>query len=54
MPATAEISGATVTVSAVGVTEPASVRLGWKSDSNCNLVNSAGLPALPFQATIGK
>ena len=52
VPATAEISGAKVIVSAVGVTAPVSVRLGWAPDSNCNLVNSAGLPAMPFQAAV--
>jgi sialate O-acetylesterase len=52
VPATAEILGAKTTVSAAGVTGPAAVRLGWKSDSNCNLVNSAGLPAMPFSAAV--
>ena len=52
VPATAEILGAKVTVSAAGVTVPAAVRLGWKSDSNCNLVNSAGLPAMPFSSAV--
>jgi len=52
VPATAEISGSKVIVSAVGVTAPVSVRLGWAPDSNCNLVNSAGLPAMPFQAAV--
>jgi sialate O-acetylesterase len=52
VPATAEISGAKVIVSAAGVTAPVSVRLGWKPDSNCNLVNSAGLPAMPFSSAV--
>jgi sialate O-acetylesterase len=52
VPATAEISGAKVIVSTPGVTVPVSVRLGWKSDSNCNLVNSAGLPSMPFLAVV--
>lgn len=52
VPASAEVSGDKVIVSAPGVSQPASVRLGWKPDSNCNLINSAGLPALPFTATI--
>ncbi|MEK0447902.1 MAG: hypothetical protein RL088_170 [Verrucomicrobiota bacterium] len=52
LPAKAEISGAKVIVSADGIAEPRTVRLGWKSDSNCNLTNSAGLPAMPFTATI--
>lgn len=52
VPATAEISGTKVTVTAPGVNQPASVRLGWKPDSNCNLVNSEGLPAMPFSAAV--
>lgn len=47
--AIARISDATVTLTAPGVDHPVSVRLGWKPDSNCNLINSAGLPALPFR-----
>ena len=53
VPATAEVAGARVVVTAAGVAEPAAVRLGWRSDSDCNLVNSAGLPALPFTAAVG-
>jgi sialate O-acetylesterase len=41
-----------VVVSADGVQSPAAVRLGWAPDSNCNLVNSAGLPAFPFSSRI--
>ena len=52
VPATAEIDRDRVIVSAAAVAEPAQVRLGWRPDSNCNLVNSAGLPALPFTATV--
>lgn len=52
VPANAEITGAKVTVSAAGISQPASVRLGWTSDSNCNLVNSDGLPALPFTTAV--
>ncbi len=52
VPAKAEITGATVAVSADGVDQPTSVRFGWKPDSNCNLVNSAALPAMPFSATV--
>ncbi len=52
VPATAEISGPQVTITAPGIPQPTTVRLGWKLDSNCNLINSDGLPALPFTATI--
>jgi len=54
VPATAEIDANRVIVSAAAVAEPAKVRLGWQSDSNCNLVNSAGLPALPFLAAVSE
>jgi sialate O-acetylesterase len=52
VPARADISGATVTVASEGVAAPVTVRLGWRCDSNCNLTNSAGLPALPFSAPV--
>ncbi len=52
VPATAEIDGDRVLVSADAVAEPAQVRLGWQANSNCNLVNGAGLPALPFTAAV--
>jgi sialate O-acetylesterase len=52
LPAKAEISGAKVMVSAAGVATPVSVRLGWTPDSNCNLVNSENLPAMPFSAIV--
>jgi hypothetical protein len=50
--AKAELNGAKVIVTAAGVDSPTAVRLGWKSDSNCNLTNSAGLPAMPFTAMV--
>jgi hypothetical protein len=50
--AKAEISGAKGIISAAGVSPPVTVRLGWAPDSNCNLVNSAGLPAMPFTAKV--
>lgn len=51
--AQATLSAEQVALAAEGIGEPASVRLGWTADSNCNLVNSAGLPAMPFSAAIG-
>jgi sialate O-acetylesterase len=51
-PAVAECRGDRMIVTANDVSEPAEVRLGWRPDSNCNLTNSAGLPALPFTAVI--
>jgi len=47
--ATAAIDGQNVIVSAAGVSTPQQVRFGWHKVANPNLVNSAGLPASPFQ-----
>lgn len=47
--ATAAIDGKTVVVSAEGVDSPKQVRFGWHKLANPNLINSAGLPASPFQ-----
>ena len=32
-----------------GIDEPVAVRYAWAADPDCNLVNSAGLPASPFR-----
>ena len=47
--ATAEIDGATVVVHAAEVPAPKHVRFAWHKVAQPNLVNSAGLPASPFQ-----
>ena len=47
--ATATVDGNSVIVSADAVTKPTQVRFGWHKLANPNLVNSAGLPASPFQ-----
>ncbi len=47
--AKAEIAGGDVVVSADGVKSPTQVRFGWHKLANPNFVNSAGLPASPFQ-----
>ncbi|MCP4099714.1 MAG: 9-O-acetylesterase, partial [Planctomycetaceae bacterium] len=47
--AEATIEGNTVVVSASAVKSPKTVRFGWRKITNPNLVNSAGLPASPFQ-----
>ena len=47
--AVAEIDGHTVVVHADGVETPTHVRFGWHKVAQPNLVNSAGLPASPFQ-----
>jgi sialate O-acetylesterase len=47
--AQAMVDGKTIVVSAEGVRNPKVVRFGWRKIANPNLVNSAGLPASPFQ-----
>jgi sialate O-acetylesterase len=47
--AEARIDGDTVLLSAPTVAAPVAVRYGWGDDPTCNLVNRAGLPALPFR-----
>ncbi len=47
--ADAEIKGNTVVVSSPDVKKPVAVRYAWASNPDCNLVNSAGLPASPFR-----
>ena len=49
--AEATIDGQTVLVSAKEVPAPTQVWFGWHNIVNPNLVNQAGLPALPFQTT---
>ena len=47
--AIAVVDGATVVVSAAGVSAPTQVRFGWHKAANPTLINQAGLPAAPFQ-----
>ncbi|MFO1524309.1 MAG: sialate O-acetylesterase [Kiritimatiellia bacterium] len=47
--ADAVIDGGTVVVSAVDVPKPVAVRYAWHANPVCNLVNAAGLPAVPFR-----
>lgn len=47
--AEATIVGDKIQVSAPGITNPVAVRYAWASNPECNLVNSAGLPASPFR-----
>lgn len=49
VPATAEIKGDTVAVWSPEVRNPVAVRFGWNELAEPNLVNSAGLPAIPFR-----
>ena len=50
--ADAKIEGQTVVVSSPGVLKPVAVRYAWADNPTCNLYNSAGLPASPFEATL--
>jgi len=47
--AEARIEGGTVVVRSEAIERPAYLRYGWKDNPDCNLFNSAGLPASPFQ-----
>lgn len=47
--AKATIEGNEVIVHADGVPTPTAVRYAWADNPVCNLVNSAGLPAVPFR-----
>ncbi len=47
--ATGTIAGATVRLTAPGITAPVAVRYGWDNSPKTTLVNGAGLPAGPFR-----
>ncbi len=47
--AEAKLDGEAVLVSAAGVPAPVAVRYAWAANPVCNLVNGAGLPAVPFR-----
>ncbi len=49
VPATAETDGNIVIVSAPGLKKPKYVRFAWDEKAQPNLVNSEGLPAVPFR-----
>jgi sialate O-acetylesterase len=50
--ADARIDGDTVIVSAPEVRKPMAVRYAWDINPVCNLYNQAGLPAVPFRASV--
>jgi sialate O-acetylesterase len=50
VPATASIEGGEVVVSSPEVSAPKAVRFAWHEAATPNLVNRAGLPALPFRS----
>jgi len=47
--ANARIDGNSIIVSCDSVPDPHSVRYAWSSNPECNLINSANLPASPFR-----
>jgi sialate O-acetylesterase len=47
--AEAQIEGNTVVLSAPNLPAPLAARYAWSDDPACNLVNRAGLPAVPFR-----
>ncbi len=47
--ATAKIEGNEVVVYSDKVSEPQAVRYAWADNPECNLVNTEGLPAIPFR-----
>jgi sialate O-acetylesterase len=49
VPATARIDGNKVIVSSPEMKSPKAVRYAWAANPDCNLFNSAGLPASPFR-----
>lgn len=49
VPAAARIEGGKVVVSSDRVAKPAAVRFAWHETANPNLINAAGLPAVPFR-----
>lgn len=48
-PATAELAGDRAVIRSKNRNAPAAVRYAWAALPDCNLVNSAGLPASPFR-----
>jgi sialate O-acetylesterase len=49
-PASARIEAGRVTVGSPQVPRPVAVRLGWQETASSNLINAAGLPAVPFRS----
>jgi sialate O-acetylesterase len=50
VPATAEIDGSSVVLSAPSVTKPVAMRFAWSNTATPNLMNKDGLPAGAFRA----
>jgi sialate O-acetylesterase len=49
-PASAQIEGSSIVVSAPGISEPVAVRYAWTDAPEAGLFNGAGLPAVPFRS----
>lgn len=49
IPATTEIAGNRIILSAEGITKPVNIRFAWNETAMPNLFNAAGLPAVPFR-----
>lgn len=56
VPCEARLAGRNIVELAVpsGMKSPERVRYAWSADPGVNLVNSAGLPATPFEITLGR
>lgn len=52
--AQSSVKGDSVFLCSYEVLKPVAVRYGWEANPECNLVNSAKLPASPFRASIKK
>jgi sialate O-acetylesterase len=50
VPAQASIEGNSVLVWSDSIAEPIQVRFAWHQEANPNLMNRAGLPAVPFRS----
>ncbi|MFM7129365.1 MAG: sialate O-acetylesterase [bacterium] len=51
-PVTAEIINNRIVISTVSMDHPLTLRYGWSQNPNCNLINTEGLPASPFQIQV--
>ena len=49
VPATAQIKGGKIIVSANMMKQPKNIRFAWNEGAQANLFNSANLPARPFR-----
>ena len=52
--ATPGVEGSTIVLRFTGVDRPTAVRYGWQMNPPAPLYNAAGLPAVPFEAKVGR